>query len=74
MGSSPRRKIPLLGIAHLIMGKHFQVLKILQEVDIFEVLVGKKVIFWPYYVIRTILDSLSSFVYINEKFCNKKLI
>ena len=41
--------------------------------DIFEVLVGKKARFWPCYVIRKILDNLSSFVYVNKKFCNKKL-
>ena len=40
--------------------------------DIFEVLVGKKARFWLCYVIRKILDSLSSFVYVNEKFCKKK--
>ena len=39
--------------------------------DTFEVLVGKEAKFWLCYVIRKILDSLSSFVYVNEKFCNK---
>ena len=39
--------------------------------DIFEVLVEKKARFWPCYVIRKILDNLSSFVYVNKKFCNK---
>ena len=74
MGSRPHRRIPLLDIAHPIMGKHFQVLEIHQKVDTFEILVGKKAKFWPCYVIRKILDSLSSFLYVNEKFCNKKLI
>ena len=73
MGSSPCRRIPLLGIAHPVMGKHLQVLEVNQEVDTFEVLVGKKARFWLCYVIHKILDSLSSFVYVNEKFCNKNL-
>ena len=73
MGSSPCRRIPLLGIAHPLVGKHFQVLEVHQEVDTFEVLVGKKSRFWLCYVICKILDSLSSFVYVNEKFCNKNL-
>ena len=42
--------------------------------DTVEVLVGKKAKVWLCYVIRKILDSLSSFVYVNEKFYNKKLI
>ena len=74
MGSSPCRRIPLLGIAHPILRKHLQVLEVHQEVDVFEVLVGKKATFCLCYVIRKILDSLSSFVYVNEKFCNEKLI
>ena len=73
MRSNPCRRIPLLGIAHPIVGKHFQVLEVHQEVDIFEVLVGEKARFWLCYVIRKILDSLSSLVYVNEKFCNKNL-
>ena len=73
MGSSPCRRIPLLGIAHPIVGKHFQFLEVYQEVDTFKVLVGKKAEFWLCYAIRKIQDSLSSFVYVNEKFCNKKL-
>ena len=55
------------------MGKHFQVLEAHQKVDTFEVLIRKKARFWLYYVIRKILESLSSFVYVNEKFCNKNL-
>ena len=73
MGSSPCRRIPLLGIAHPIVGKHFQVLEVHQEVDTFEVLVGKKVRIWLCYIICKILDNLFSFVYVNEKFCNKNL-
>ena len=73
MVRSPCRRIPLLGIAHPVMGKHFQVLEVHQEVDTFEVLVGKKARFWLCYIIRKILDSLSSFVYVNENFCNKNL-
>ena len=69
----PCRRIPLLDIAYPIVGKHLQVLEVHQEVDTFEVLVGKKAIFWLYYVIRKILDSLSSFVYVNEQFYNKNL-
>ena len=73
MGSSPCRGIPLLGIAHPIVGKHLQVREVHQEVDTFEVLVRKKARFWLCYVIRKILDSLSRFVYVNEKFFNKNL-
>ena len=73
MGSSPCRRIPLLGIAHLLVGKHLHVLEVHQEVDTFEVLVGKNVRFWLCYVIRNILDSISNFVYVNENFCNKKV-
>ena len=73
MGSSPCRRIPLLGIAHPVVGKHSQMLEVHQEVDTFEVLVRKKARFWLGYVIRKILDSLSSFVFVNEKFCNKNL-
>ena len=73
MGSNPCRRVPLLGIAHPVVGKHFQVLEVHQEVDTFEVLVGKKGRFWLCYVIRQILDSLSNLVYVNEKFCNKNL-
>ena len=73
MGSNPSRRIPLLGISHLVVGKYFQVLEVHQEVDTLEVLVGKKAKVWLCYEIRKILDSLSSFVYVNENFCNKNL-
>ena len=42
MGSSPCRRIHLLGIAHPVMGKHFQVLKVHLEVDTSEELVEKR--------------------------------
>ena len=61
MGNSPCKRIPLLGIAQPIVGKHFQVLEVHQEVDTFEVLVWKKARFWLCHVIRKILDNLSSF-------------
>ena len=73
MGSSPCRRILLLGIAHTVVGKHLQVLKVHKEVDIFKVLVGKKARFWLCNVTHKILDNLSNFVYVNEKFCNKNL-
>ena len=73
MGSSTCRRIPLLSIAHPVVGKHLQVLEVHQEVDTFKVLVRKKARFWLCYVIRIILDNLSSFVCVNEKFCNKNL-
>ena len=41
MGSSPYRRIHILGITHPIVGKHFQVLKVHLEVDTFEELVEK---------------------------------
>ena len=41
MESSPCRRIHLLGIAHPIVGKHFQVLKVHPEVDMFEEIVEK---------------------------------
>ena len=73
VGSNPCRRIPLLGIVHPVVGKHLQVLEVHQEVETFEVLIGKKARFWLCYVIRKILDSLSSFVYVNWKSCNKNL-
>ena len=41
MGSNPCRRIHLLGIAHLIVGKHLQVLKVHPEVDTSKDLVEK---------------------------------
>ena len=73
MGSNPCKRITLLGIAHPVLGKYFQILEVHSEVDTYEVLVVKKARFWICYVIRKILDSLSSFVYVNEKFCIKNL-
>ena len=32
----------------------------------------KKAGLWPIHVFCNILDRISSFVYVNEKFCNKK--
>ena len=43
-------------------------LEVHQEVDTFEVLVGKQARFWLCYVIRKILDSLSSFIYVMRSF------
>ena len=71
MGSSPCNRIPLLAISHPVVGKHFQVLEVHPEVDTIEVLVGKKSRFWLCYVIHKILDSSSSFIYVNEMFCSK---
>ena len=33
----------------------------------------KKVGLWPIHVFYNILDRISSFVYVNENFCNKNL-
>ena len=74
MGSSPCRRIPLLGIAHFVVGKFFQVLEVCQDVDTFEVLVRKKARFWLCYVIKKILDSLSSFYLCKKKRVVIKLI
>ena len=57
MGSSPCRRIPLLGIAHPVVGKNFQVLEVHKEVDTFEVLVGKKARIWLCYVIRKYFEQ-----------------
>ena len=43
MGSSPCRRFPLLGIAHPVVGKTFQVLEVHQEETLHEALVEKKV-------------------------------
>ena len=43
MGSSPCRKLSLLGIAHPGVGKTFQVLEVHQEKALQEALVEKKV-------------------------------
>ena len=42
MGSSPCRRLSLLGIAHPVVGKTFQVLEVHQEKALLEVLVEKK--------------------------------
>ena len=74
MGSNSCRRIPLLGFVHLVIGKYFQVLEVHQEVDTFEVLVRKEARFWLCYVIRKILDSLSSFYLCKKKRVVIKLI
>ena len=43
MGSSPYRRLSLLGIAHPVVGKTFQVLEVHQEKTLHEALVEKKV-------------------------------
>ena len=43
MESSPCRRLSLLGIAHPVVGKTFQVLKVHQEKALHDVLVEKKV-------------------------------
>ena len=43
MGSSPCRRLSLLGIAHPVVGKTFQVLEVHQEKALHEALVEKKV-------------------------------
>ena len=43
MGSSPCRRLSLLGIAHPVVGKTFQVLEVHQEKARQEALVEKKV-------------------------------
>ena len=43
MGSSPCRRLSLLGIAHPVVGKTFQVLDVHQEKAFHEALVEKKV-------------------------------
>ena len=63
-----------MGIAHPVLGKHFQALEVHQEVDTFEVLVGKKARFWLCYVIHKILDSLSNFYLCKKKRVVIKLI
>ena len=66
-GECPYRRIPLLGITHPAVGKHFQVLEVHPEVDTSKVLVIKKARFWLCYVFCKILDSLFSFCICNEK-------
>ena len=43
VGSIPCRRLPLLGIAHPVVGKTFQVLEVHQEEALHEALVEKKV-------------------------------
>ena len=43
MGSSPCRRLSLLGIAHPVVGKTFQVLKVHQKKALHEAIVEKKV-------------------------------
>ena len=42
MGNNPYRRIYLLGCAHSVMGKHFQVLEVHPEVDRIEVELGRR--------------------------------
>ena len=67
MGKSPCRRIPLLGIAHPIVEKLFQVLEAHQEIDTYEILVEKKSKLWLYFVLCKILDGLSSFYLCKRK-------
>ena len=43
MGGSPCRRLSLLGITHLVVGKTLQVLEVHQEKALHEALVEKKV-------------------------------
>ena len=75
MGSSPCRRIHLLAIAHPVVGKYFQVLKVHKEPKhIKDLSVKKKAKLWFIFWFCNILDRISNFVYVHKKFCNKKLI
>ena len=62
MGCSPRRKIPLLGIAHPVVGKYFQVLEVHREMKHIKILVVKKAKLWLIHVFCKILDNYLVFV------------
>ena len=75
MGSSPCKRIHLLGIAHLVVGKYFQVLEVHWGGGCItsKSLVVKKAGLWPIHIFCNILGRISSFVLVNEKFCSKNL-
>ena len=71
MGSSPCRRIPLLSIAHPVVGKLFQVLEAHQEMEMPEILWKRRpdcdlivyfVKSWTVYPV---------YVYVKEKRCNE---
>ena len=65
MGSSPRRRIPLLGIAHPDMGKYFQVLKVHRGIKHIQDLSCEKARFCLYCVMLNF--GHKSFYICNEK-------
>ena len=73
MGSSPCRRISLLGIAHPVVGKYFQLLEVHKEMKHTQDLSYEKGQILSYSCIFYILDRISSFVYVNETFCDKNL-
>ena len=70
MGSSPCRRISLLGIIHPIVGKYFH-WRYTGGGNTSKRFVVKKAGLWLFHVFCNILDRISSFILVNEKFCNK---
>ena len=73
MENSPCRRISLLGCAHPVAGKHFQVLEVYLEVDRIEVLLGRR----PYLALLVvfffckIIGKNPVSVYVMSQSCNK---
>ena len=64
-----------MGISYTVVGKYFQELELHRGMKhIQELNCEKMAKLWLIHVFCKILDSLSNFVYVNKKFCNKKLI
>ena len=61
MGSSPRRRILLLGIGHPVVGKYFQVLEVYREMKHIQDLSCEKGSIMAYSCIFIILDSYPVF-------------
>ena len=71
MGSSPCRRIPLLGIAHPVVGKYFLGVGGSLGDGIHRGLNVKEGHIMAYYVFCKILDGYLVFCYVKEKSCNK---
>ena len=73
MGSSPSRRIHLLSIAHPVVGKYFQVLELHRGMKHIQELSCEKGQNLALLCFVKLWAENPVFVYVNEKFCNKKL-
>ena len=73
MKSSPYRRIHLLGIAHLVVGKYFQVLEVHRGMKHIQELSCEKGQNLALLCFLKLLAENLVFVYVNENFYNKNL-